>query len=478
VVTPLLDTADPTCRPRLTRLTARAAAVDPGIEATVREIVAAVRAEGDAALVRYTSRFDGVDLAREGFWLEADRIEAAWRGLDGATRDALALAADRVTAFHREQLARIGGARPLPARAALEAGAGGPEGERAAGGGAGLEGGVYVDAWVSALGRVGCYVPGGTAAYPSSVLMNLLPARVAGVEELVVTMPTPRGEVSGAALAAAHLAGVTRILRVGGAQAVAALAFGTASVPRVDKIVGPGNIYVATAKRLLFGEVDIDMVAGPSEILVIADDTARPDFVAADLLSQAEHDPLASAVLLTPSRRLAAAVADELAARLARLPRRDIAARALADWGAIVVTRDLDEAARLADEIAPEHCELAVADPVALAPKIRHAGALFLGHWATEALGDYVAGPSHVLPTAGTARFFSPLSVETFLKRTSLIACSRAGFERLAAAALRLAEVEGLEAHAESVRVRLAALEEDRRGSAGRGDRAPLEKGS
>ncbi len=459
---PLLDAADPACQPRLTRLSARAAAVDPAIEATVRDIIAAVRAEGDAALIRYTTRFDGLDLAREGLWLEADRIEAAWRGLDGATREALALAAERVTAFHREQLARIGGPRPLPPTAALEGPpAGGEPGE-----------GIYVDARVSALGRVGCYVPGGTAAYPSSVLMNLLPARVAGVEELVVTMPTPRGEVSDVALAAAHLAGVTRILRAGGAQAVAALAFGTASVPRVDKIVGPGNIYVATAKRLVYGEVDIDMVAGPSEILVIADDTARPDFVATDLLSQAEHDPLASAVLLTPSRRLAAAVADELAVRLARLPRRDIAARALADWGAIVVTRDLDEAARLANEIAPEHCELAVADPVALAPKVRYAGALFLGHWTTEALGDYVAGPSHVLPTAGTARFFSPLSVETFLKRTSLIACSRAGFERLAGAAVRLAEVEGLEAHAESVRVRLAALGEDRRGSAGRGDRA------
>ncbi len=445
---PLLDAADPACGPRLARLAGRAAAVDPAVEAAVEAIIAAVRAEGDAALVCYTRRFDEVDLTREGLWIEADRIEAAWRAVDGATRDALAFAADRITAFHREQLGRLGRPRPLPDPRALD------------GDGEGLDDGIYVEARVRPLGRVGCYVPGGTAAYPSSVLMNLLPARVAGVEELVVAMPTPRGELNRAALAAAHLAGVRRVLRVGGAQAVAALALGTESVPRVDKVVGPGNLYVATAKRLLFGEVDIDMVAGPSEILVIADDTARPDFVAADLLSQAEHDPLASAVLLTPSRRLAEAVAGELAGRLARLPRRDIAARSLADWGAIVVTRDLDEAARLADAIAPEHCELVVADPVALAARVRHVGALFLGQWATEALGDYAAGPSHVLPTGGTARFFSPLSVETFLKRTSLVACSRRGFARLAAAAVRLAEVEGLEAHAEAVRVRLAALGE------------------
>ncbi len=445
-VIPRLDAAAPACRPHLARLTGRAGAVDPAVERSVREIVDAVRAEGDAALVRLTRQFDGVDLAREGLWLEADRLEAATGRLDGATRAALEAAATRVRAFHLEQLTRVGQARALPPPSALE-------------GGAGLAGGIYVDVRVAPLARVGCYVPGGTAAYPSSVLMNLVPARVAGVEELVVTMPTPRGELSDAALAAMHLSGVRRVLRVGGAQAVAAMAFGTESVPRVDKIVGPGNIYVATAKRLLFGEVDIDMVAGPSEILVVADDTARPDFVAADLLSQAEHDTLASAVLLTPSRRLADAVEGEVARRLARLPRRDIAAKSLADWGAIVVTRDLEEAARLANALAPEHCELAVEDPMALAPHIRNAGALFLGHWATEALGDYCAGPSHVLPTGGTARFFSPLSVETFLKRTSLIACSREGFGRLAPTAVRLAEVEGLEAHAEAVRVRQRALE-------------------
>jgi histidinol dehydrogenase len=436
---PRLDAADPACRPRLARLAGRAGAVDPAVEASVREIVEAVRADGDAALVRYTRRFDGVDLGREGLWLEADRLADAAGRLDRATRTALETAAQRVTDFHREQMRRVGGTRPVPPDLAGETG-------------------VFVEARVRPLARVGCYVPGGTAAYPSSVLMNLLPARVAGVTDLVVAMPTPRGETNDAALAAAHLSGVRRVLRAGGAQAVAALALGTASVPRVDKVVGPGNIYVATAKRILFGEVDIDMVAGPSEILVIADDTARADFVAADLLSQAEHDALASAILLTPSRRLADAVGDEIARQLARLPRRDVAARALADWGAIVVTRDLDEAARLADAIAPEHCELVVADPAALAERVHNAGALFLGSWAAEALGDYCAGPSHVLPTGGTARFFSPLSVETFLKRTSLVACSPEGFRRLAPTAERLAEVEGLEGHAEAVRVRARAL--------------------
>jgi histidinol dehydrogenase len=441
-VVPRLDAADPASRGRLARLANRAGEVDPAVETAVREIVAAVRAEGDAALVRYTRRFDGLDLAREGLWLEADELAAAAGRLDRATREALETAAARVRDFHAEQLRRLGQARPVPPT--LFDGRDGPHD-------------VFVDARLAPLARVGCYVPGGTAAYPSSVLMNLVPAQVAGVRDLVVAMPTPRGEPNDAALAAAHLAGVARVLRVGGAQAVAALALGTSSVPRVDKIVGPGNIYVATAKRLLFGEVDIDMIAGPSEILVVADDSARPAFVAADLLSQAEHDTLASAVLLTPSAGLADAVEAELARQLARLPRRDIAARALADWGAIVVTRDLDEAARLADALAPEHCELAVSDPVTLAARIANAGAIFLGHWATEALGDYCAGPSHVLPTGGTARFFSPLSVDTFLKRTSLIACSEAGFRRLAPTAVRLAEVEGLEAHAEAVRVRMGA---------------------
>ncbi len=437
---PRLDAADPACRPHLARLADRGGATDPAVERTVREILEAVRAEGDAAVVRLTRELDGVDLAREGLFLETDRLEGALGRIDAATRAALEEAASRIRAFHEEQMARL---RPNEAAPSPE----------------GLPDGVYVGSRTTPLARVGCYVPGGTAAYPSSVLMNLVPARVAGVEDLVVAMPTPRGEASDAALAAMHLSGVRRVLRVGGAQAVAALAYGTASVPRVDKIVGPGNIYVATAKRLLFGEVDIDMVAGPSEILVVADDSARPDFVAADLLSQAEHDALASAVLLTPSRRLADAVEAELARRLARLPRREIAARSLAAFGALVVTRDLDEAVRLANALAPEHCELAVADPAALAPRIRSAGALFLGHWATEALGDYCAGPSHVLPTGGTARFFSPLSVETFLKRTSVIACSAEGARRLAPTAVRLAEVEGLEGHAEAVRVRQRALE-------------------
>jgi histidinol dehydrogenase len=308
---------------------------------------------------------------------------------------------------------------------------------------------------VTPLDRVGLYVPGGKAAYPSSVLMSAVAAKVAGVPELVMTTPTPDGLLNGPVLAAAALAGVDRILRVGGAQAVAALAHGTATVPAVDKIVGPGNAYVAAAKRRVFGRVGIDMVAGPSEVLVIADASAHPDWVAMDLFSQAEHDEIAQAILLTPDAALLDRVARSMARQLAAMPRRAIIEASLAARGALVKVRDLEEACAIANRIAPEHLELAVADAEALLPRIRHAGAIFLGHHASESLGDYCAGPNHVLPTSRTARFSSPLGVYDFQKRSSLIAVSEASARRLGPVAATLARAEGLEAHAQSAEWRM-----------------------
>ena len=308
---------------------------------------------------------------------------------------------------------------------------------------------------VTPLDRVGLYVPGGKAAYPSSVLMSAVAAKVAGVPELVMVTPTPEGALNAPVIAAAALAGVDRILRVGGAQAIGALAFGTATVPAVDKIVGPGNAYVAAAKRRVFGRVGIDMVAGPSEVLVIADSSAHADWVAMDLFSQAEHDEIAQAILLTPDARLADAVAESMRRQIERMPRRAIIEASLASRGALIQVRDLDEACALANRIAPEHLELAVADPQALLGRIRHAGAIFLGHHASESLGDYCAGPNHVLPTSRTARFSSALGVYDFQKRSSLIAVSRAGAQTLGRVAATLARAEGLEAHAQSAEWRL-----------------------
>jgi len=303
---------------------------------------------------------------------------------------------------------------------------------------------------------VGVYVPGGTAAYPSSVLMNVLPAKVAGVKEII--MVTPPGRDGGVsyplALVAADIAGVDRVYKVGGAQAIASLAFGTESIPRVDKITGPGNIYVANAKREVFGHVGIDMVAGPSEVLVVADASANPRYVAADLLSQAEHDPLAAAILVTDSEALAKAVAEEIDRQTALLPRREVVEKSLAAYGTIVVAPTLPDCADIANQIAPEHLELSVADPYALLPLIENAGAIFLGHWSPEPLGDYLAGPNHVLPTSGTARFFSPLSVDDFVKKSSLICCSRGELEKVADQVMLLARQEGLDAHANAVAIR------------------------
>ncbi|HEX3063190.1 MAG TPA: histidinol dehydrogenase [Usitatibacter sp.] len=411
-------------------LVAFESALDEGVERATAEILEAVRARGDAALIDLTRRFDQWT-PRSAADLEVPREAAreALARLDSRQREALEFAAARIRAYHQRQVQdswRIEDAE-----------------------------GAVLGQQVTPIDRVGLYVPGGKAAYPSSVLMSAVAAKVAGVPELVMVTPTPRGEMNGPVLAAAALAGVDRIFRVGGAQAVGALAFGTESVPAVDKIVGPGNAYVASAKRRVFGRVGIDMVAGPSEVLVIADSSARADWVAMDLFSQAEHDEVAQAILLSPDATLIEKVAQSMKRQIGEMPRREIISASLAGRGALIHVRDLDEACMLANRIAPEHLELAVAEPEMLLAKIRHAGAIFLGHHASESLGDYCAGPNHVLPTSRTARFSSPLGVYDFQKRSSVIGVSQAAARRLGREAATLARAEGLEAHARSAEFRV-----------------------
>ena len=415
------------------RLAAIAARTEGGAMREQQERVAAilerVRLEGDRALLELTERFDGV--RPDPLRIAPERLEEAWIGTAPALQEALQLAYQRIETFHQLQ---------RPTDLALR----GPHGENLG------------RRW-RPVERAGLYVPGGRASYPSTVLMNAVPARVAGVERIVmVTPPGPDGEPNPTVLAAAHLAGVREVYRVGGAQAIGALAFGTASIPRVDVISGPGNLWVTLAKKAVYGQVGIDSLAGPSEVLVIADHTARADQVAADLMAQAEHDPLAAAILITTSEALAAALPAAVEAQLAAHPRAAIVRQALTDWGLIVVCDDLETAARLSDRFAPEHLELLVEDPEALADRIQHAGAIFLGPHTPEAVGDYLAGPNHTLPTCGTARFAGALSVETFLRHTSLIQFNREALEATSAAVLTLAESEGLHSHAESVRRRLA----------------------
>ena len=415
---------------RLAVLENRGEQASGAVERTVRKIVADVRRRGDAALFAYTSRFDGIDLTARTIEVSAEEMATAAAALPADVRSALRLAARRITAFHRRQRQGSWSFRDAT--------------------------GARLGQQVRALDRVGVYIPGGTAAYPSSVLMNVLPAKVAGVGEVIGVTPAGRGGVPGVVLAAAHIAGIDRLFRVGGAQAVAALAYGTRSIPRVDKICGPGNIWVATAKRLVFGTVDIDMIAGPSEVLIIADGRARAEYVAADLLSQAEHDPLAAAILVTPSATLAARVARALGAQLGELSRQAIARRALARYGTAFVTTTLADAIALANRLAPEHLELAVRHPARWLPAIRHAGAIFLGEHAPEPFGDYLAGPNHVLPTGGSARFSSPLGVYDFIKRSSVIGAGPRTLARLGPAVAKLARLEGLDAHARAVERRLS----------------------
>ena len=429
-----LDAASPDFRDRLSALLAYEPSQDARIERAVADIVADVRARGDAALLEYTRRFDRVDV-HEAAALEIPRTEldAALDGLPADQRDALSRAAQRVRDYHQRQRADSWSYQEAD--------------------------GTVLGQKITPLDRVGLYVPGGKAAYPSSVLMNALPAKVAGVPEVIMVVPTPDGVRNPLVLAAAAIAGVDRVFAVGGAQAVAALAYGTATVPRVDKIVGPGNAYVAEAKRRVFGQVGIDMIAGPSEILVLCDGTTDPDWIAMDLFSQAEHDEMAQAILLTPDAAFADRVAAAIERLLPQMPRRDTIAKSLADRGALVTVRDMEQACDIANDIAAEHLEISAQQPDRWADRIRHAGAMFLGAWSSESLGDYCAGPNHVLPTMRTARFSSPLGVYDFQKRTSIIRMSREGARTLGPVASVLARGEGLQAHARSAELRLESSE-------------------
>lgn len=415
---------------RLAQLTHWQEDLDLAVSDTVRQIIGDVARRGDAALLEYTARFDGLHREQAAdLEVPAEKLAGALQGIQAAHRQALQFAAERIRSYHQHQLQESWQYRD-------------PQGN-------------LLGQKITALQRAGIYVPGGKASYPSSVLMNAIPARVAGVEEIIMVVPAPRGELNDLVLAAAAIAGVDRVFTVGGAQAIAALACGTGTIPAVDKIVGPGNIYVAEAKRQVFGRVGIDMIAGPSEILVICDGTTEPDWVAMDLFSQAEHDENAQAILLCPDAAYLDRVASSIERLLADMQRADIIRASLAGRGAMILTADLDEAVAISNRLAPEHLELSVADPEALLAGIRNAGAIFMGRYTSEALGDYCAGPNHVLPTARSARFSSPLGVYDFQKRSSLIMCSEEGVQTLGRVAATLARGESLQAHARSAELRL-----------------------
>lgn len=424
-----LNESEPEFEARFAALLAMKREVSEEVDEVAARIIADVRARGDEAVLDYTRRFDRLDLTPATMRVAPEAFDAAMAACDTAALDALRLAAARIEAYHLRQ-------KPQDERFTDEAG-------------------VEMGWRWTAIDAVGLYVPGGQASYPSSVLMNAIPARVAGVERLVMVAPAQQGELNPLVLAAARIAGVDEVYRIGGAQAVAALAYGTSAIRPVAKIVGPGNAYVAAAKRRVFGQVGIDMIAGPSEVLVIADADANPDWIAADLLAQAEHDEVAQSILLTNSAALAQAVEKAVEAQLKTLPRAAIAGASWRDFGAIILVEDLMRAVPLVDRLAPEHLEICTADPEPLAARIRNAGAIFIGGHTPEAIGDYVGGPNHVLPTARSARFASGLGVLDFMKRTSLLKCSPEALRRLAPAAAALGEAEGLQAHARSVTIRL-----------------------
>ncbi|TVO57472.1 histidinol dehydrogenase [Denitromonas halophila] len=427
-----LDSRTPDFLATLDALLAFESGTDSQIENAVTDILAAVRTVGDPAVIDYTCRFDRLDVNHmSALELPRHALDDALATLPEAQRAALEVAASRVEAYHRRQIAESWDYTEAD--------------------------GTRLGQIVTPLDRVGLYVPGGRASYPSSVLMNAIPAKVAGVGELIMVVPTPDGERNPLVLAAAAITGVDRVFTIGGAQAVAALAYGTQTIPQVDKIVGPGNAYVASAKRRVFGTVGIDMVAGPSEVLVISDGSGNPDWVAMDLFAQAEHDDLAQSILLCTDADFIDAVAASIAKLLPEMPRRQTIATSLANRGALIKVSDLDEACTIANRIAPEHLELSLENAEDWISKIRHAGAIFVGHWSVEALGDYCAGPNHVLPTMRSARFSSPLGVYDFQKRTSLIQVSEAGAQTLGPIAATLADGEGLQAHAASARYRVKA---------------------
>lgn len=424
------STTDSDFESNLKALLAFESAQDDSIDVVVADILRDVKKRGDSAVLEYTNRFDKANASSiASLEVSQTELKAALDSLPDAQRSALQAAADRVRSYHEKQL--------ISSWSYTEAD------------------GTLLGQQVTSLGRVGLYVPGGKAAYPSSVLMNAIPAKVAGVQELIMVVPTPNGEKNALVLAAAAIAGVDRVFCIGGAQAVGALAYGTETVPQVDKIVGPGNAYVAAAKRRVFGIVGIDMVAGPSEILVICDGKTNPDWVAMDLFSQAEHDELAQAILLSPDAEFLDKVSESIQKLVKEMPRKDIITTSFQDRGALILVKDLDEAAEISDYIAPEHLELSLDEPLAFSQKIKHAGAIFMGRNTCEALGDYCAGPNHVLPTSRTARFSSPLGVYDFQKRSSLIMVSEAGAQTLGKIASTLAHGEGLQAHARSAEYRL-----------------------
>ncbi|RQO61927.1 histidinol dehydrogenase [Paucibacter sp. KBW04] len=428
-----LSTASADFESEFQRVLHWSAETDAGIETRVAEIIADVKARGNAAVLDYTARFDHLAVdSVAALELSREELKAAFEAISPAQRSALQAAAERVRLYHERQKQHSGLSWSYRD-----------------------EDGTLLGQKVTPLDRVGIYVPGGKAAYPSSVLMNAIPAHVAGVPEIIMVVPTPRGEKNPLVLAAAYVAGVSRAFTVGGAQAVAALAYGTATIPRVDKITGPGNAYVASAKKHVFGQVGIDMIAGPSEILVLADGTTPPDWVAMDLFSQAEHDELAQSILLSPDAAYIARVAEAIERLLPTMPRAAVIRASLEGRGALIHTRSMDEACEISNRIAPEHLEVSSSEPHRWEPQLRHAGAIFLGAFTSESLGDYCAGPNHVLPTSGTARFSSPLGVYDFQKRSSLIEVSEAGAQKLGPIAAELAYGEGLQAHARAAELRL-----------------------
>ena len=424
-----LNSSDKDFNAQLAQLTAFEGAQDEAIDSIVAGICQDVRHRGDAAVIDYTARFDGLNAASmAGLELSQKELKAALATISSAQRDALEQAAERIRLYHEKQ--KVSSWQYTEAD------------------------GTVLGQQVTPLDRVGLYVPGGKAAYPSSLLMNVIPAKVAGVGELILTTPTPNGERNALVLAAAAISGVDRVFTIGGAQAIAALAYGTRTIPQVDKICGPGNAYVAAAKRRVFGVVGIDMVAGPSEILVICDGNTDPDWIAMDLFSQAEHDEIAQAILLCPDVNFIERVAQSIEKLIHTMPRKDVIAASLANRGALIQVRDLDEACAIANEIAPEHVELSVENPEQWSAKIKHAGAIFMGRFSSESLGDYCAGPNHVLPTSRSARFSSPLGVYDFQKRSSIINASQAGAKTLGNIASTLANGEGLPAHARAAELR------------------------